>query len=696
MTLPALRIENLSVSYANGPNATEVLRNVDLSIEPGEAYGLVGESGSGKTTLALAAMGHLSAAGHVSSGRIELAGRNLLELSEAEMRNVWRERVKLVPQDPSTSLNPRLKVSRQLAEGIELPAQPRRKRILELLESVGLEDATRVANSYPHQLSGGMQQRVMIAMALAGEPELLILDEPTTNLDVTTEARILDLVRELVLASNTAVLYVSHSLGVVAQFCDRVAVLYAGELVEDAPVADLYRQPLHPYTRGLLDSLPRVGQEKRSRRLLPIEGDFPDPDRLPGGCVFAPRCPIATDFTRENRPPLEEVGSGRRVRCHRWREIAEGTVSPRRSVSAGLVAEAPTSGGDDVLAVRDLVKRFPLKRTPLDVISGRRARAVTALDGADLGIGRQRTVGLVGESGSGKSTLARCIAGLVSPTSGSVELFGRPLPATLAGRDERELRSLQMVFQSADEALNPYRTVGSILRRPLRRLGHVSAADVEERITKLLEAVKLAPDYASRLPGQLSGGEKQRVAIARAFASDPELLLFDESLSGLDVSVQAAILNLLDQLQLERNTAYLFISHDLAVVGYLADEIAVIYRGRLMESGPKAAVLEPPYHPYTEALLSAVPPPDPRARRDPIRLRGESDAEATSGAGCPFHARCPRFLGEVCLTREPPWQEGSGGNRIYCHIPLEQLERAQARDVNANRESARHEVEPGD
>jgi peptide/nickel transport system ATP-binding protein len=344
----------------------------------------------------------LGAGGSVDAGRIDLAGRDLLELADAEMREVWRRRIKLVPQDPVSSLNPRLTIGRQLAEGLDPAERGRRDTVLELLTSVGLMEPERVVRSYPHQLSGGMQQRVMIAMALAAEPELLILDEPTTNLDVTTEANILDLVRELIEARDTAVLYVSHSLGVVAQLCDRVAVLYAGELVEDAAVEELYRQPLHPYTQGLLDSLPRIGQDRWHQQLLPIGGSLPRPGQLPGGCVFAPRCPIATDFTREVRPQLEDAGDGRRMCCHRWHEIAAGEVSAKATPLESDAAAPDTAPYETVLATRYLSKTFAGRRSLLEVVARRPGTTKKALDGVDLAVSRQRTLGLVGESGSGK------------------------------------------------------------------------------------------------------------------------------------------------------------------------------------------------------------------------------------------------------------------------------------------------------
>lgn len=676
-----LELEQVTIGYRQSGGWIDAVREVDLHLEPGQTYGLVGESGSGKSTLALAVMRFLPENGALREGSIRLNGEDIYAYSDSDLRRFWRERVKLVPQNPLPSLNPSHTVGRQLEEvlrpGREGERQTRR-RAIELFEAVGLADPERVADSYPHQLSGGMQQRVMIAMALGGEPDLLILDEPTTNLDVTTEANILDMIGDLVRDRGTAVLYVSHSLGVVAQVCDRVAVLYAGDLVEDAAVEHLYSRPLHPYTQGLLDSVPRVGQDKRQVALRPIPGQIPDIADLPDACIFAPRCPVAIDACTDGHPDLFDAGNGRRARCIRFEEIGAGDLDPRQPGTSRSV-ETDTRERDPVLELRDLHKRFDVNRSVVDVITGNRAQQVRAVDGIDLEVPKRTTVGLVGESGSGKSTLARAVIGLESATSGQMELLEMPLARDLRDRDQEVLKRLQMVFQSSDEALNPYRTVGQALRRPFMRLGGFDRDEADDRARALLSQVRLNPDYMHRRPDQLSGGEKQRVAIARAFASQPDLLLFDESVSGLDVSVQAAILNLLDDLQGEHETAYLFISHDLAVVSYLADAIAVVYLGHLMEVGPTAAVLEPPYHPYTEALLSAIPLIDPDARRATIRLEGDVPSPVDIPSGCRFHTRCPRYIGDICREEDPPWREDERGVRIYCHIPLDELEDAQER-----------------
>ncbi len=678
MSSPVLKISDLTVSYRADERWLDAVRDFSLTIRAGETYGLVGESGSGKSTLVLAIMRYLARNASVRQGSIALNGLDLLALRTDEMRRVWRDQLRLVPQNSLSALNPSLRIGPQVAETLapSLDAREKQSRVIELLRMVRLADPARVANSYPHQLSGGMTQRVLIALALSGEPSLLLLDEPTTNLDVTTEAAILDLLKDLMRERNTAALYVSHSLGVVAQICNRVAVLYAGELVEDASVAALFASPLHPYTQGLLDSVPRIGQHKRAAPLCSIAGQIPPLDALPTGCVFAPRCAFATDFTHEVRPALESLDDARRVRCHRWRELkpnVPSSVVPRQS--SVVNDETPVTAL--VLNVSNLQKSFDVDRSLLDVLRGRQTRKLRAVDGVTFEIQRGETLGIVGESGSGKTTLARCIVGLTERDDGQLTLLDIPLAPRVEQRTREVLRHLQMVFQNPDEALNPYLSVGEILRRPLQTLASCTRAEADARVPQLLASVRLDPAYAARTPPQLSGGEKQRVAIARAFASHPDLLLFDEATSGLDVSVQASILNLLNELQAQSQSAALFISHDLAVVGFLSDVIAVMYLGRVMELGRTSDIFNPPHHPYTEALLASVPTIDVQQPRERIRLAGDLPSPVDVPTGCPFHTRCPRFLGDVCVNVEPPWRVDANGHAIYCHIPLDELRRAQ-------------------
>jgi peptide/nickel transport system ATP-binding protein len=692
---PVLRIDNLTVAYRQEDAWLEAVRQVSLEIPAGQTCGLVGESGSGKSTLALAIMGYLPENGAVRQGTIEFAGVDLAKVSQREIRDIWGKKMALVPQDPLSSLNPTLRIGEQVAEILRrhlgLGQSQAQQRVLELFELVRLGDIRRVADSYPHEISGGMLQRVLIAMALSTEPPLLLMDEPTSSLDVTTQATILDLVRELIAGRQTAVLYITHNLGVVAQLCDRVVVLYAGDLVEDAPTRELYRRPLHPYTQALLDCVPRLGESKNQVQLRPIEGRIPPLDDLPGGCIFRPRCPLAIEICLQH-PPLYTPGNGRQSRCHRWQEILEGQISAHQPVPAATGAPALAESGEAVLQVEGLKVHFRQRRSLWDALAGRPDLHVKAVEGIDLTVAQGRTLGLVGESGSGKTTLARAIVGLTERTHGTLKLRDIPLPPGLKGRSQDMKRLLQIVFQNPEEALNPYLTIGETLRRPVTRLRGESSQQAVETVKQLLTAVRLSPDYASRLPAQLSGGEKQRVAIARAFAPNPNVLIADEPVSSLDVSVQASVLTLLGELQAEHQSTILFISHDLAVVGYLADDIAVIYLGRLMETGPAGAVFDPPYHPYTEALLSSVPLIDPEAEQKQIRLEGEIPSPSEALTGCPFHTRCPRFLGEICIEQVPPWRvDGKTGKRIFCHIPLEELNEKQERAFTFNPSLRRQE-----
>jgi len=670
---PLLSIENLTVAYRHNREWLPAIVDISLQIQAGQTYGLVGESGSGKTTLSMAIMRHLPANGAMKSGKILLDGKDICVLSPAEMRQIWGKELALVPQDPLSSLNPSIRIGEQLAEllrhHLAMTREESGSRVLKLLEMVHLADPKRVAHSYPHQLSGGMQQRVMIAMALSTEPKLLILDEPTTSLDVTTQAVILDLLRELIKDRNTAVLYVTHNLGVVASICDRVTVLYAGELVEDAPASHLFHNPRHPYTQGLLKCVPRLGETKGLVRIEGIEGDIPPLGRRAEGCVFANRCPLRIDIC-STRPPLNDSGPDRISRCHRWQEVS----GIDRETNAVLPAATTEDRIDEsVLRVDELVVHFPVRRSLRETLSRKPAGRVRAVNGMNLSINRNNTLGLVGESGSGKTTISRTIMGLEIPTAGNVGLLGLPLPRGLSARGKDQLRHLQMVFQNPEDALNPYMRIGESLERPLISLLKKSRSEARADVVQLLEAVRLPASYIDRLPAQLSGGEKQRVAIARAFASEPDLLICDEPVSSLDVSVQASILNLLNALREKNNNSLLFISHDIAVVGYVADWIAVIYMGQLMEVAYSADLFEPPYHPYTESLLSAVPLADPDAEQDHIRLTGEIPSSAEEIAGCPFHTRCPRYLGPVCEEETPPWQSDENAKSIFCHIPIAEL-----------------------
>ncbi|MCS6906690.1 MAG: ABC transporter ATP-binding protein [Anaerolineales bacterium] len=684
--VPILEVKDLTVAYRIGDHWLEAIRDVNLTLHAGQIYGLVGESGSGKTTLAMAILNYLGENGKIRKGSIVFEGEEISSLSKEAMRSYWGRKIALVPQNPLSSLNPTLPVGEQVQEvlryHLKMPSAVAHQRVLELFERVRLADPERVARSYPHQISGGMQQRVMIAMALATSPRLLLLDEPTTSLDVTTQASILDLIKELIQGQEMAVLYVTHNLGVVVELCHRVAVLYAGELVEDAPLEDLFSQPLHPYTYGLLKSVPKLGQNKREQVLSAIPGRIPALAQRGSGCIFRARCPLAIEACSV-RPSLEQVNGQRSTRCHRWQEIAhqeielshlfEGEEAFQEPVSIRKQAEA------SALDAEGIVVEFDTHQSLIESIFSHRKRKIKAVKDVSIHIQPGETLGLVGESGSGKTSLARAISGLNEPEAGSIRIYGLPASPKLSKRNREVLRRLQMVFQNPEEALNPFMTVGESLRRQLFVLQGIRGEEAQRAAEEMVRAVQLPVEVLNRRPNQLSGGEKQRIAIARAFITNPDVIIADEPVSSLDVSVQAAILNLINRLQGTFNNGLLFISHDLAVVGYLADQIAVIYLGALMQLCRAADLFEPPYHPYTEALLSAVPSVELEKKGQTIRLQGDLPSPSEPITGCPFHSRCPRKIGAICEREAPPWRvDERTQKRIYCHYTLEELVQLQA------------------
>ncbi len=682
-----LQVRDLTVAYRIGDRWQEAIRDINLSIQGGQIYGLVGESGSGKTTLAMSILNYLGENGKILKGSIVFDGKEITGLPKEDMRSYWGSKMSLVPQNPLSSLNPTLPVGEQVEEVLRLHLgmtdAAAHKRVLELFEQVRLAEPERVARSYPYQISGGMQQRVMIAMALAASPRLLILDEPTTSLDVTTQASILDLIKELIRGQEMAVLYVTHNLGVVVELCHRVAVLYAGELVEDAALEDLFAQPLHPYTCGLLQSVPKLGQNKKQQALSTIPGQIPPLAQRAKGCIFQPRCPLALEICLE-RPPLETVSDHRFTRCHRWEEIFDGKIDICNLYQTGLEAvEMPTSvtktAEAAALEAQGIVVEFETQRSLIESLRKRRSSKVKAVKDVSIQIQAGDTLGLVGESGSGKTSLARAISGLNEPEAGSIRIYGLAASPKLSKRNREVLRRLQMIFQNPEEALNPFMTVGESLRRQLFVLQGIRGEAAQRAAEEMVHAVQLPLDVLNRRPNQLSGGEKQRIAIARAFITNPDIVIADEPVSSLDVSVQAAILNLINRLQGTFNNGLLFISHDLAVVGYLADQIAVIYLGALMQLCRAADLFQPPYHPYTEALLSAVPSVELERKAQTIRLEGDLPSPSEKIEGCPFHSRCPRKIGEVCERQPPPWRvDDKTEKRIYCHYTLDELLQLQS------------------
>ena len=674
---PLLDVHGLSIGVGAGGGAVRILRDIDLSIAAGETVGLVGESGCGKSTLALALMGYMKTGLRSFGGEVLFRGRDLLKLGEDELARLRGNKIALVPQNAGQALAPNLRIAEQLGDTLKLhsalPRQHWPTRMIELLSQVRLPDPATVLARYPHQLSGGQQQRVAVAMAMAGEPDLLLLDEPTTGLDVTTQAHVLELLRELAAATGTSMVYISHDLGVIARVCQRVVVMYAGEIVEEGSVHTVLKRPRHPYSRGLLRSIPRL---RDGRLPVPMTGQLPRLGTVAAGCGFADRCASAEPRCRERRPALQPAMPGL-VRCRRLGELPE--FDP-----AGTAATASPAAerGDAVLLQSSGLTVTYARPSSLDRWLRRPASAPTVAD-MDLTVQRGEILALVGESGCGKSTVLRTISGLLPPVGGSLVFDGG---TTLTERAERRAlalcRQVQLVFQNPDESLNPRQTVAEILAQPLRLYFRLSSAALRRRSVELLEEVRLGAHYLDRLPSQLSGGEKQRVAIARAFAADPALVLCDEVTASLDVSVQAAVLAMLMRLRAEKHTAYVFVSHNLAVVRTLADRVAVLYQGRLCELGSAAQVYAAPFHPYTEVLIGAVLEPDPDT---PPRLIAEDVIESGPPArGCPFQRRCPRRIGAICDEVAPPLQRSAEGHEIRCHIDVEALRLAQGGPMAGN------------
>jgi peptide/nickel transport system ATP-binding protein len=652
-----LEVDDLSIEYEIGTEWKTAVRDISFSIRRGASFGLVGESGCGKTTVAMAIMHHLARNGRVSAGSIQLGGRDLVDLSNKELREVRVNRISMVYQNPATALNPSIRIERQVGEVYELlgvPKQGIRPKVVDILQKVQIADPERVMRRYPHQLSGGMLQRVVIAMAIASKPELLVLDEPTTGLDATVEAEVLDLVRGLRDEIGMSVLFISHSLAVIRKMCDRVGVLYAGRLMAEGTAEEIFTEPRHPYTRGLLASLPRGEGGRDDGKLDTIPGFLPPLGADIPGCIYADRCPIAEDICLEEEPDLKRLDGDRVSRCY----FPERTLTMPHTEPPESAQRHAT--GEPLIQIKSASKTFMQDGHP-----------VYALSNIDLTIHVGETVALVGESGSGKSTLAKVLLGIHAPDDGAViTLRGEELESEVRRRGNDDVRSVQMVFQNPDSALNRRHSVKRIIGRAVKVLGGTGNSQADERTRDLMEEVRMGTEHINAKPRHLSGGLKQRVAIARAFAGSPALVVCDEPTSALDVSVQAAIINLLADLQAEEGVSYLFISHDLSVVRYLADRVAVMYLGRLMEVGTADRIFRGPHHPYTEALLSADAETGGNTR---IRLEGEIPTASNPPPGCVFHTRCPRKIGPICETDQPELTEAEPGYKIRCHIPVAEL-----------------------
>ena len=650
-----LDVDGLKVAYRVRGRDREVLHSLSFKIARGESYGLVGESGCGKSTAALCVMRYLPENGRITSGRVSILGRDLYGLNPRELRDLRSQSVAMVYQDPGNALNPSLTIGRQIREVFELRhilGEAARNGALDALRRVRITDPAGVLERYPHQLSGGMQQRACIAMALASNPALLILDEPTTGLDATVEAEVLDLIRQLRAELGTSILFISHNLAVVSEMCDRVGILYAGALAEEGPAHRLFQDPRHPYTASLLKCLPRRGQRKDQGRLQTVPGFLPTLGETTVGCAFAERCALADDRCRLEDPPLAERGD-RRSKCH----------YPERIGQIVSEAEEIPSAASDVVSKPELMRLVDVSKTYPATTGGSKV-----LHNLSISLYEGETLGIVGESGSGKSTLAKTLLGLVPhDDGGEIFLDGVKLPPTLAERSEAQVKAVQIVFQNPDSALNRVRSVGQIIGRALHKLAHLRAAAKDSRLHELMTAVRLADRYVDAFPRQLSGGLKQRVAIARAFAGAPRIVVCDEPTSALDVSVQASILNLLNDLQARNQVTYVFISHDLGIVRYISDRIVVLYFGRILEIGTAEQVFSMPRHPYTEALLSAVPNIDGTPSRR-IGLTGDDRSAIGIRTGCIFQSRCHRKIGAICEETAPALIAVEGGHWTRCHL----------------------------
>ena len=679
---PLLQVKNLGVTFFTPRGTVRAVRDASLEVHRGEVMGVVGESGCGKSTTAFAVMGYLPGITRVD-GRILFEGRDVAQMHASELHHLRGNRIAMVYQDPATSLNPTMRVDSQIHEVLSqhqhMDSEESRRRIVDLFESVRLADPESIGRRYPHELSGGQQQRVVIAMALACEPDLLIMDEPTTSLDVTTEATILELVSDLKQRINAGILYVTHNLGVIAAVADRVAVMYAGETVEESPVRELFRSPKHPYTRGLLSCVPTPPTEAGATvQLSSIPGVvFSAAQSAPDACLFMSRCPIAQELCGSQAPPVVDTGSGHLSRCLYSGDVTRDIWGEQKTnVAIGRAQEEP------VLSAAGL-RRFYGSWGRKYLFFGPRVRPpVRAVNAVDFNVGLGRTLGIVGESGSGKTTVARAIVGLVPRDRGKLQLQDQELAPDVGKRTRTQQAAMRMVFQNPTASLNPKLAVRHAIIRSLRKFSGLSKRESQQRAGELLRAVGLDPGYLNRHPGELSGGEQQRVALAGAFAASPDIVVADEAVSALDVSVQAQVLNLLRSHQQKTNTSYVFITHDLGVVRYLADDILVLYAGHVAESGPAKNVLTMPFHPYTEALISSAPVPDPDAQPTTIRLPGFVPTMRAQFQGCFFAGRCPRKIGAICDDTPPPPLTSNGGNHvIYCHIPLEELTQLQVDSV---------------
>ncbi len=676
---PVLEVRNLSVSYTTRHSVLRALRDVSLYVDRGETFGIVGESGCGKSTLAFSILRYLDRNGRIDSGQILIDGEDIVPKSAGEIRSIWGKKISMVFQDPSAALNPSMRIGEQVAEVVVRHRNCSWKQAWEdsekMLAKLQIPDPEFVAKNYPHQLSGGMRQRVCIGMALITNPKVLVMDEPTTSLDVTTESNILDMIKELKREYNTAIIYITHDLGVVYKVSDRIGVMYGGQMIEEGGSEDIIRSPIHPYTRGLLNTIPKLRTGPRRGRLKPIQGSVIELINMLPECTFRPRCAYAQAECAAAVPEFLSAGADRKVRCFRAAYVQSVKGDGRCDISAEKIFKSSnmeTGPETDLLSLKDVKKHYESSSRWFGLKNSN--DTVRAVDGITLSLKRMMTVGLVGESGCGKSTLIRTIIGLEEITSGTLLLDGLQIRKPVSKRPKEVTRRVQMVFQDPRSTLNPKKTIGQAVLRPIIKNG-VSRLDAVKRAREILESVNMGMEYMDRYPDQLSGGQKQRIAIARAFSGHPDLVLCDEPTSALDVSIQAAIINLLIDLQLKEGTAYIFISHDLGVVSNLCDLMVVMYLGKIVEYGPTDKVISPPLHPYTESLLSSISVADPGVQQRRIRLSDSVPSARAIPKGCRFHNRCPRKIGMICEEKEPPLvpTDKDGDHLISCHIAVEEL-----------------------
>lgn len=678
---PILKVTDLEIDYHTRKGSFTAIRKANFSIHTGEITGLVGESGCGKSTLASAVMQLLPPNGEIASGQLLFKGLDLRQLCGQEMRQLRGREISMIFQDPMTSLNPVFSIGQQMIDAIlshksaerTIGRREARERAIQMLDRVGIPDAVQRMDDYPHQFSGGMRQRIMIAIALQSNPSLLIADEPTSALDVTLEAQIIDLIRALRDERQTAILYITHNLGVVAQLCDHVLVLYAGNIVESGEVYRIFKNPLHPYTRALLRSHP--SRHAQVSRLTTIRGRVPSLKDLPVGCKFADRCDLAKKVCFQQEPKEFQV-EGQHVLCHAYGPNWQGTtLIPVQTGPVELERKTASNKAEkteSLLRIEQLETHFRDSIGMVGRIFGQRAGVVRAVDNVDLNVRRGETLALVGESGSGKTTLGRTILRLEKPSNGTIVVDGQSIVGLTQSQIRPMRARMQMIFQDPFSSLSPRKTVSQLLLEPFKIHGiYVNGA---KKVGDLLDMVGLSPDQADKYPHQLSGGQARRVGIARALALQPELLVADEPTAGLDVSVAAEVLNLLKDLRERFNLTYIIITHNLDIIGFIADRVAVMYLGKIVEAGDTYELLTRPRHPYTEALMSAVALPDPelRDKQKRIILQGEIPSPRHPPSGCPFHPRC-RYLEEECMTKQPRLKqvvEQDDSHLVACHFPI--------------------------